>query len=502
MPGYLFGADFGTSGVKAILLDPITGKQWSSDLFCYEMKHKHPLWAEQTPEDWIAMLSEAVKQVLARAEARPEDISAISFSTFGCTTVCVDDHNEAIGDAITWMDGRTGEEVDWLNQNMACEISKVNGNVISTLPTTANFLWLRNKDPERYVLTKKFGGVLSYLNLRMTGNFTVPPSEATFIHVFDLKTLKYSEKLCNQLIIPLEKLAPIVSSTTQIGTITAEASQAVGFAEGTPVIAGMQDNAAASLGMGVYEPGQLFFSMGTAGNMGLIIDEPRQDHTLITQVFLFPKTWIMLATMGNNGACIKWFDNNIVSHIIGSNIGYESLDMLAKKSRPGNTGVIFLPYLSGELSPIWDERARSCFIGMTLRTNACDLIRSILEGVCFAIKHNLLMYQRAGCHIGDSIKIAGGPTNSPLWMQILADITGKEIVIPVVADAGPLGDAMLAGIANGMFSSPKEAVEQCVRIKQSYEPNISTGPIYKELFDIYLDISEKFMPEFHRLEKF
>jgi len=499
---YLFGADFGTSGVKAVLLDPGTGKLWASDMFCYEMKHKYPLWAEQTPGDWIAALAEALKQVLGKAEAAPEDILAIAFSTFGCTTVCVDENDEAIGDAMTWMDGRTGEEVAWLNQNMADEISKVNGNVISTLPTTANFLWLREKDKERYGKAKKFGGVLTYLDLKTSGSFVVPPSEATFIHVFDLKTSEYSAPLAEKLGIPLEKLAAIVPSTNHIGTVTAEAARAIGFAEGTPVIAGAQDNAAASLGMGVYKAGQVFFSMGTAGNMGLIIDELKQDSTLMTQAFLFPDTWIMLATMGNNGACIKWFNNNIASPIAGADIGYEGLDLLAEKSRPGNTGVIFLPYLSGELSPVWDEKARACFIGMTSRTDAGDLVRSVLEGVCFAIKHNLLMYERAGCHIGDSIKIAGGPTNSRLWMQILADVTGKEIMIPDVTDAGPLGDAMLAGIANGSFSSPEEAVERCVRTKRSYEPDTSAKPVYDELFGIYLDLGEKNMEAFRRLEKY
>ena len=466
MPKYLFGADFGTSGVKAVLLDPETGKLWNSDMFSYELKHKYPLWAEQTPGDWIAMLAKAVEQVLKSAEAKPEDILAIAFSTLGCTTVCIDENDEAIGDAMIWMDGRAGEEVEWLNQNMAEEISKVNGNVVSTLATTANFRWLRDKDPERYGKSKRFGGALSYINLKMTGSFVVPPSEATFIHVFDLKTSEYSAELCEKLDIPLEKLAAVTQSAERIGTVTAEAARLTGLAEGTPVVAGTQDNGSAPLGMGVYKPGQVFFSMGTAGNMGLVIDEPVQDRTLITQAFLFPDTWFLLATMGNNGVCMKWLNENIASQFSGGEIGYKELDILAEKSRPGNTGVIFLPYLSGEFSPIWDEKARACFFGMTLRTDAGDLARSVLEGVCFAIKHNLLNYERAGCKIGDTIKIAGGPTNSPLWMQILADVTGKTISVPDVSDAGPFGDAIVCIVPNSRNVEPVSTIANRVSAKK------------------------------------
>lgn len=496
MKKYLFGADFGTGGVKAVLLDPQTGETVGSDLFEYEMKHKNPLWAEQDPEAWWQMFCAASKQVLKRAGKC--EVIAVAMSSQGCATVCVGTDGKAIGDAFTWMDGRTGEEASWLKEHYADEIAKVNANEISTLLSTPNFLWMKKHDKRRFDQTAGFCGVLSYMNLRLTGDFVIPPSEATFCHLYDYKTYTYSPGLCRLLDIPYEKLPETVLSTDLFGSVTTRASQECGIAKGTPVAGGSHDNTAAALGMGVYKPGQVFFSMGTAGNMGVIMDRPREDSCLLTQACLFPGTWLMLATMGNNGACLKWLRENVLTNEAGKKLSYRAINEYAQGSRAGAHGVLYLPYLAGELSPIWDEKARSCLIGMTARTAKQDIVRAVLEGVCFAVRHNLMMYEQAGCYIGE-LRVAGGPAKSAVWMQILADITGHEVAVPAVFDAGPVGDAILAGVASGCFVDISNAVERTVHIKARYTPDPRCKEIYDRLFNLYIGLYPKLKDDFSDL---
>lgn len=499
MKKYLFGADLGTGGVKAVLLDPETGETVGSDLFEYEMKHPYPLWAEQDPEDWWAMFCAASRQVLARAGEC--EIIAAALSSQGCATVCVGADGRAIGNAFTWMDGRTGEEAAWLRDHFAEEIAQVNANEISTLLSTPNFLWLKKHDKPRFDRSSGFCGVMSYVGLRLTGRFAVPPSEATFCHLYDYKTHQYSRKLCSLLEIPYEKLPEAVSSTSLMGRVTAQAARECGLPADTPVAGGSHDNTAAALGMGVYQPGQVFFSMGTAGNMGVIMDRPREDGCLLTQACLFPGTWLMLATMGNNGACLKWLRENVLTDASGTKLCYGTLNAYAQASPAGSRGVLFLPYLAGELSPLWDEKARACFIGMTSRTTKENLVRAVMEGVCFSVRHNLTMYERAGCAV-EGLRVAGGPTESAVWMQTLADVTGREVSVPDVTNAGPVGDAVLAGVAAGCYPDVSGVLERAVRTRAQYTPNAQNREVYDRLFALYLGLYPKLKNEFSALSSF
>jgi xylulokinase len=210
--------------------------------------------------------------------------------------------------------------------------------------------------------------------------------------------------------------------------------------------------------------------------------------------------------MNSTGQSLKWFNQQFgqfENHFSGKfEINpYELYDIEAKKTSPGNSGVVYTPYLAGESSPIWDGNARAAFVGICSRTTRSDIIRSILEGVCFSIFHNMKVFENMGTSINEII-VCGGPAKSHLWMEILADICGKTVKTTENEDAAPLGDAMLAGVACGFYTDFKEAASRNVKIKNSYQPNPQNRKIYDRLFEVYLNSYKKMKDDYHRISDF
>lgn len=506
MGNYLFGADFGTSGVKVIILNHTNGKKYSSDLFEYPTLHKKPLWAEQRPNDWWCAFCDATRQVLKASGVSASDIEAIGVSSQGCGVVCVDDKGETIDDAMIWMDSRTDKQCNSLKEKYADEIYMFNGNPIQTLFPLPSILWLQKNRPQIFDRTKYICGVSPYINFKLTDTMTVNPSEGSLIHLYDVRESKWSKQLCEQLDISQNLLPETCNCTDVIGEVSSQAAKETGLAAGTTVIGGGHDTTSAALGVGVSSVGQVFYSMGTGSNLGLIVDAPRFTSKTTCQNYVIPGTWIFNTVMTSTGVCMKWLNSEfgsterLTSDLLDIS-SYDLFNQQAIKAKPGSGGVIFLPYLAGEMSPIWDENARACFIGMTNRTKRADIIRSVMEGVCFSAYHNMTVFEENDCDISE-FRVAGGPTKSNIWMQILADITGKEIVVSKTEDAAPLGNAMLAGISIGVFENYKQACEGVVKIKQKYRPNTQNNEIFKTLFEVYKNSYLSLKEQFKKLSEF
>lgn len=352
----------------------------------------------------------------------------------------------------------------------------------------------------------KYLGVSSYINYMLTGVFSVNPSEGSQNYCFDTSRHTWNKEISDKLKIPLDKFSDIYECHQFIGTVTEEAAKITGLCKGTKVIAGGHDTTSAAFATGVVEPGQAFYSMGTGGNLGVITRQPVYHEAMTVQCYVIPDMWILDAVMNSTGQSLKWFNQQFgqVENLFGGRLGigvYEMFELETQKSPAGNSGVVYTPYLAGESSPIWDGNARAAFIGITNRTTRGDMIRSIMEGVCFSSFHNMKIFEEMGSPINEFI-VCGGPAKSRLWMQILADITGKTVKTTETEDAAPLGDAMLAAVACGLYSGYKEAAEANAKIKDVYQPNQDNRKIYDRLFEVYLNSYRKLRDDYHNIADF
>lgn len=189
---------------------------------------------------------------------------------------------------------------------------------------------------------------------------------------------------------------------------------------------------------------------------------------------------------------MRWFEKEFADYEreMQGKLGRSSLEQLndiAEEIPEGSDGLIFLPYMAGERSPIWDDDAKGVYYGMDFSKTKGHFVRAAMEGVAYALNHNLQVAEKAGAYV-EELRAVGGSANSLLWTQIKADVTGKRIVVPSSDTATPLGAAILAGVGTGVYNSFEEAVEQTVKISRIHEPDPKAHETYKKYYEMYLEL--------------
>jgi xylulokinase len=506
MAKYLLGADFGTSGVKVLLLNPETDEKYNGKLYEYPTIHQEPLWAEQIPQEYWKSFCSACKDLIATSGINVKHIEAIGISSQGHGLIAIDENGSDLGNNMIWMDSRSEKQCEYIKSNFGEAIANKNFNTIKVLFAVPGILWEQEYRPERFKKTVKYLGVSSYINYMLTDKYSVNPSEGSLNYCFDTKNHSWNRDIADKLQIPLDKFSDIYECHNFVGIVTNKAAESAGLYPGTKVIGGGHDTTSAAFAMGVTEVGQAFYSMGTGSNLGVITKQPVYHEAMTVQCYVMPNLWILDAVMNSTGQSLKWFNQQFghFEKFSAEKLGissYELYDIEAQKASPGNSGVVYTPYLAGESSPIWDGNARAAFVGISSRTTRSDMIRSIMEGVCFSAFHNMKIFEDMGTPINEFI-VCGGPSKSHIWMEILADVTGKTVKITENEDAAPLGNAMLAGVACGYYVDYNEATARNVKIRNSYKPNPQNTKIYDRLFEVYLNSYRKMKDDYHRISDF
>ena len=267
-----------------------------------------------------------------------------------------------------------------------------------------------------------------------------------------------------------------------------QAAQMTGLLEGTPVVAGGLDAACGTLGAGVIDPGQTQEQGGQAGGMSLCIDQYAADPRLILGTHVVPDRWLLQGGTTGGGGALKWLRETMCSELT-----YGQMDALAAQVLAGSDGVIFLPYMAGERSPIWNPNASGVFFGLNYAKSRAHLIRAVMEGVGFALRHNLEVAQEAGAY-AQTLRSVGGSSNSRLWTQIKADITGHAIHVPASDTAATLGAAILAGVGTGVYQSFASACQKTVKITRMDAPDASKQAIYAARYAQYRELYTRLEP--------
>ena len=315
---------------------------------------------------------------------------------------------------------------------------------------------------------------------RLTGVFSQDKSQGYGWHCFDMKRCRWDREMCRQLGIDPALLPELYDCHAVVGRVTGEAAGQTGLLKGTPVVAGGLDAACGTLGAGVLQAGETQEQGGQAGGMSICLEEAKADKRLILSCHVAPGKWLLQGGTVGGGGVMRWLHREM-----GEAFSMRELDDMAAVIPPGSEGLIFLPYMTGERSPIWDENAKGVLFGLDFSKTKAHIVRACLEGVAFSLRHNLDTAESLGVETG-TLKAMGGAANSSLWTQMKADVTGKRIEVPASDTATTLGAALLAGVGVGLYRDFEEAVGRTVAIQRVYLPQKEHAAAYSKAYQTYL----------------
>ena len=502
MKDLLLGIDMGTTGSKSALFTD-RGCMVSVGQAEYLTRHEHPGWAEQNPEEWWDALCVATRHALSGVDAGPERIAGIAVSSQAPTMLPLDHLGQPVRPALIWMDRRAEAEAQGLKQTFGehC-VEDITGNRPDPFYVAAKIQWYRAHEPGQFAETSLFVQANGYINFRLTGRHALDSVHAALLQLRDYQREQWSEQLCKACGVDPAHFPPVRPCHNILGEVTRDAAEATGLRRGTPVMVGTVDGAAAALESGALSSGTAAEMTGTSTVLLMPASQRVTEPVFIAMPHCVPGTYLLLGAMAASGACLRWFrdqfgepePHHVPKHTANA---YDLLTQEASRVCPGSGGVVFLPYMMGERSPIWHTNARGVFFGLTLSTTRDAMVRAILEGTAFALLHNVEHARRAGITLHE-IRSVGGGTKSALWNQIKADVLGVPILLPETSVGAPFGDAILAGMGLGIYTDVDECLKTMVRIRGRYDPDLKNHQYYGKLYRVFRSIYENLRSVFDK----
>lgn len=488
------GIDLGTSAVKLLLMD---GEGTIHNIVSreYPISFPHPGWSEQNPEYWL-------RETLAGIRELIKDCDRSQIAGIGCGgqmhgLVALDKDDHVLRPAILWNDGRTVEEVTYLNEVIGRDkLSRYTANIAFAGFTAPKLLWMRKHEPELFARIDKVMLPKDYINYMFTGVHCTDVSDASGTLLFDVEHKRWSKDMLALCGLEERQMAKIFESYQVVGTLKAEIVQELGIPASTKVCAGAGDNAAAAIGTGTVGNGRCNISLGTSGTIFISSEKFSVDsHNALHAFAHADGHYHLMGCMLSAASCNKWWQDEIIG-----TADYRAEQAKILPEQLGRGHVYFLPYLMGERSPINDTEARGAFIGLTMDTTRADMLQAVLEGVAFGIRDSLEVAKALGLSIRRS-KICGGGAKSPLWRQIMANVLNMDIN-SLEAEEGPgYGGAILAAVACGEYASVEEAADRLVRMKETIHPDPAIAGRYETQYQKFRAIYPALKELFPKLNK-
>ncbi len=496
MSKYFMSIDLGTSSVKAFIAD-FENNLYYSEGENYDVIIPNTGYAEQNPEIWYEKTISAIRRVLSKSKIDPKQIIALSFSGQMHGLVALDENFNLVMNSIIWMDQRSEKVINEIYKIVGeNEILANTQNRISAGFMIGTLYWLKINNPEIYTKIKYAILPKDYIKYRLSGRITTDYSDAAGSLAFNNKKLCWASPVLAKLGLNEDILPECFSSTHIVGNITSKAARETGLSEGTIIINGGGDSFMQSIGNGIISEGVFASNIGTAGQISttsktLLFDSKMRMNTF---AHVIPNRWNLMAACLNGGVALKW----IVKQILNEN-DYETVNKNIAETPAGCNGLFFLPYLSGERTPHMDSKARGVFFGLTLGHGRPEFERAVMEGVAFALNDclNVLLEIGAKC---DRIIAAGGGARSNEWLQIQADIFGRDVYRSSSVEQACLGAAITAAVGAGYFTDFESACGECVKEPSKvFHPKSENVAVYKKAYPIFRDIYQQNKEIFRRI---
>lgn len=494
MPAALAGLDYGTGGAKATIIG-IDGRVLAYAFEEYPILTPRPGWSEHEAARYWDCACRLLRQTIAESGVAPADIKGIAVSSALPSLVLVDEAHRPIGNAYNLMDRRATEQVQRVKDTIGDErVFEVTKNRLDDHPTIVNLMWERDHHPEAFARAWKALTIDGYVTLKLTGRATLHYSGAGFYGVaYNLLTRTFDQGILDAVGIDRDLLPELFECTDVVGEVTPAAAEATGLAPGTPVAAGQVDCNASWSGAGALADGEIMMNLGTCGNFGIVHSTPTFHDSMIafnyTTDSVTSPVFITVPTTTTGGGLIRYLRDTFYAaekarEAAGGADTYDVINAEAAAAPAGSDGLLMLPYLMGERTPIWDVNARAVVFGLSLDHTRGHLARAAMEGVAYALYDSFSVIRDSGQAIRGPIVLNEGGAKSVLWRRIITDVFNTPTAMVKNRAGAPYGDAILAGVATGIFDDLSVAREWAEFV-DPMDPDPAEHARYQEYFELY-----------------
>ncbi|MCP3968885.1 MAG: FGGY-family carbohydrate kinase [Rhodobacteraceae bacterium] len=489
---YTLGLDIGTFESKGVLADE-GGRIVATAARPHKMLVPEPGWAEhRADEDWWGDFVAITRDLLQSSGIAPQDIAAIATSAIGPCMLPVDAHGRPLMNGVLYgVDTRAEREIGELTDRIRADrILETCGNALTSQSVGPKILWLRRNRPGLWAKTARILTSTTYLTFKLTGDYVIDHyTAANFSPLYDVGKLDWTTELADD-IAPPDMLPRLLWSTEIAGHVTAAAAEQTGLAEGTPVTCGTIDAAAEAVSVGVRHSGDTMMMYGSTIFIIQVTDDPMRDPRLWYAPWLTPGGHASMAGLATSGTLTHWFRDQFAREL-PNDTAFADLGAEAETSPPGARGLLFLPYFSGERTPIHDPKARGSFFGLNLTHDRGDMYRALLEGIANGTGHVIETYRDVG-QTPRRILAVGGGTRNQIWLQATSDIGGAPQIVCEKTIGASYGDAFLAACAVG--SAQPDDIDRWNPVARHIEPRRHAAydrqyPLFRQLYTQTRDIA-------------
>ncbi len=480
----VIGVDSSTSACKAIAWDR-HGRAVAESRTTFELLSPHPNWYEQRAEDWWDALCKALRELAAQVGA--ERFAALCITHQRESFVPVDETCQPIRNAILWVDDRAVAQVAELDRLVGnAYLHDLTGKGPSTKQSLPKLVWLQRHEPDVMRRAYKFLDVHAFLVQRLTGRWVTSLPCADPMGLIDMRRGTWATDLMGKLGLNPEQFVPIALPGSVLGELSESAAQLSGLRAGLPIVAGAGDGQSAGLGANITTAGKAYLNLGTAMVSGAHADDYVADRAFRTLCSPIAGAFVPEEVLGGGTFTVSWFVEHFAADLRKIDLSVspeEVLETAARKLPPGSLGLMLVPYWNAVMPPFWDAKATGITLGWTGAHRREHFYRAILEGIAY--EHRLAMEGIAAAtgHAIDEYILMGGGSRSPLWCQIVADVTGKTVKRASTSEATNLGAGILAAAAAGWYPNVRAAAEGMTSTERTYQPHAATHQVYDRLFN-------------------
>lgn len=507
MAKYFAGLDFGTGSGKMCVINE------NADVIAYAFREfpiltARPGWSEHDPALYWSYTREMVRECVTKAGIDSRDIKAIAISAASPGLVMIDRAGNPINMAYNLMDRRAVKETRAIGELIGKDrLFRVTGNRIEDHPALVNLMWEKNNRPNDYARIYKALTADGYIRFKLTGEATFHYSAGFGYGVaYDMRKKTFDQDILRRLDIDESILPRPTRSDEIIGEVTMEGA-ACGLAPGTQVAGGQLDCNASWLGAGAIREGDVQMNLGTVGNFGVIHRDTDFIDGMIVASYTIDSedAYITIPTTTTGGQALRYIRDHFcqaergIEQVLPID-AYDMLNMQAEKAPPGSDGLVVLPYLMGERTPLWDANARGVVFGLSLMHTKGHVVRAAMEGVAYALYRSFEIIKNSGKKINSPIILNEGGAKSGLWRRIITDVFGTPTAMCKNRMGAPYGDAILAAVAHGAFPDFSITREKAEYV-HPFEPDGRTHARYQEYYKLFRSIYEHVKEDYTELAR-